>query len=57
MRKPVYLGLSILDIIKIAIHKIRLEYTKTQYGNDTQLSLNNSLNKNKTRFHRYLKGC
>ena len=57
MRKPVYLGLSILDIIKIAIHKIRLEYTKTQYGNDTQLSLNNILNKNRTRFHRYLKGC
>ena len=45
MRKPVYLGQSNLDIIKVAMQKIWFDYTKPKYGNDTQLSLNNSLNK------------
>ena len=53
MKKPAFLGLSILSNMKLAMQEIWFDYIKPKYGNDTLLSLNNSLNKNRTCFRRY----
>ena len=37
MNTPIYLGLSILDISKILIHKLWYDYMKPTYGNDVKL--------------------
>ena len=37
MNKPIYLGLSILDISKILIYEFRYDYMKPKYGNDAKL--------------------
>ena len=37
MNKPIYLGLSILDISKILIYKYWYDYMKPRYGNDVKL--------------------
>ena len=31
MNKPVYLGLSILDISKILMYEVKYDYTKAEY--------------------------
>ena len=41
MNKPIYLGLSILDISKILMHEFWYDYMKPKYGND----VNNRMNK------------
>ena len=33
MNKPIYLGLSILDISKILMHEFWYDYMKPKYGN------------------------
>ena len=33
INKPVYLGLSILDIIKTLMHEFSYDYVKQKYGN------------------------
>ena len=53
MKKPVFLGLSILSNMKLAMQEIWFDYIKPKYGNDTLFSLNNSLNENRTCFRRY----
>ena len=37
MNKPIYLGLSILDISKILMYEFWYDYMKPDYGNDVQL--------------------
>ena len=37
MNKPIYLGLSILDISKILIYEFWYDYMKPKYGNDVKL--------------------
>ena len=37
MNKPIYLGLSILDISKILMYEFWYDYMKTKYGNDVKL--------------------
>ena len=37
MNKPIYLGLSILDISKILMYEFWYDYMKPNYGNDVQL--------------------
>ena len=37
MNKPIYLGLSILDISKILMHEFWYDYMKPKYGNDVKL--------------------
>ena len=37
MNKPIYLGLSILDIRKILMYKFWYDYIKPKYGNDAKL--------------------
>ena len=37
MNKPIYLGLSILDISKILMYKFWYDYMKPKYGNDLKL--------------------
>ena len=37
MNKPIYLGLSILDISKILMHEFWYDYIKRKYGNDLKL--------------------
>ena len=37
MNKPVYLGLSILDISKILMYEFWYDYMKPKYGNDVKL--------------------
>ena len=37
MNKPIYLGLSILDISKILMYEFWYEYMKPKYGNDVKL--------------------
>ena len=37
MNKPIYLGLSILDISKILIYEFWYDYMKPRYGNDVKL--------------------
>ena len=37
MNKPIYLGLSILDIIIILMYEFWYEYMKSKYGNDVKL--------------------
>ena len=37
MNKPIYLGLSILDISKILMYKLWYDYMKPKYGNDVKL--------------------
>ena len=37
MNKPIYLGLSILDISKILMYKFWYDYMKPKYGNDVKL--------------------
>ena len=37
MNKPMYLGLSILDISKIFMYKFWYDYTKPKYGNRAKL--------------------
>ena len=37
MNKPIYLGLSILDISKILMYEFWYDYVKPKYGNDVKL--------------------
>ena len=37
MNKPIYLGLSILEISKILMYKFWYDYMKPKYGNDVKL--------------------
>ena len=37
MNKPMYLGLSILDISKILMYKFWYDYMKPKYDNDVKL--------------------
>ena len=37
MNKPIYLGLSILDISKILMYEFWCDYMKPKYGNDVKL--------------------
>ena len=37
MNKPIYLGLSILDISKILMYEVWYDYMKPKYGNDVKL--------------------
>ena len=37
MNKPIYLGLSIVDISKILMYEFRYDYMKPKYGNDVKL--------------------
>ena len=37
MNKPIYLGLSILEISKILMYKLLHDYMKLKYGNDVKL--------------------
>ena len=37
MNKPIYLGLSILDISKILMYEFWYSYMKPKYGNDVKL--------------------
>ena len=37
MKKPAYLGLSILDLSKTVMHEFRYDYAKPKYGENTQL--------------------
>ena len=37
MNKPIYVGLSILEISKILMYKFWYDYTKPKYGNDVKL--------------------
>ena len=37
MNKPIYLGLSILDISKILMYEFWYDYMKPKYGNDVKL--------------------
>ena len=37
MNKPIYLGLSILDICKILMYEFWYDYMKPKYGNDVKL--------------------
>ena len=37
MNKPIYLGLSILDISKILMYEFCRDYMKPKYGNDVKL--------------------
>ena len=37
MNKPIYLGLSILDISKILIYKFWYDYMKLKHGNKVRL--------------------
>ena len=37
MSKPIYLGLSILDISKILMYEFWYDYMKPKYGNDVKL--------------------
>ena len=37
MNKPIYLGLSILEIIKILMYEFWYDYMKPKYGNDVKL--------------------
>ena len=37
MNKPIYLGLSILDISKLLMHEFWYDYMKPKYGNDVKL--------------------
>ena len=37
MNKPIYLGLSILDISKILMYKFWYDYMKPKYGNDVKI--------------------
>ena len=37
MNKPIYLGLSILDISKLLMYKFLYDYMKPKYGNDVKL--------------------
>ena len=37
MNKPIYLGLSILDISKILMHEFWFDFMKVKYGNDVKL--------------------
>ena len=37
MNKPIYLGLSILDISKILMYEFWYDYMKSKYGNDVKL--------------------
>ena len=37
MNKPIYLGLSILDISKTLMYKFLYDYMKPKYGNDVKL--------------------
>ena len=39
MNKPIYLGLSILDISKILMYEFWYDYMKPKYGNDVKLCL------------------
>ena len=38
MNKPIYLGLSILDISKILMYEFRYDYMKPKYGDNVKLS-------------------
>ena len=38
MNKPVYLGLSILELTKILMHEFWYDYVKHQYGKKAKLS-------------------
>ena len=37
INKPIYLGLSILDISKILMYEFWYDYVKPKYGNDVKL--------------------
>ena len=37
MKKPIYLGLSILEISKILMYEFWYDYMKPKYGNDIKL--------------------
>ena len=37
MNKPIYLGLSILDISRILMYEVWYDYMKPKYGNDVKL--------------------
>ena len=37
VNKPIYLGLSILDISKILMYEFWYDYVKPKYGNDVKL--------------------
>ena len=37
MNKPVYLGLSILDLCKIVIHEFCYDYLKPKYGENVKI--------------------
>ena len=37
MKKPVYLGQTILDLSKIVMYEIHYDYMKPKYNNDLQL--------------------
>ena len=37
MNKPIYLGLSILEISKIVMHEFYYDYTKAKYGEKLKL--------------------
>ena len=39
MNKPVYLGLPILEISKIAMYKFPYDYTKLKYGAQIKIML------------------
>ena len=42
MNKPIYLGLSILDISKILMYEFWYDYKKPKYGNDVKLCYMNT---------------
>ena len=42
MNKPIYLGLSILDISKILMYKFWYDYMKPKYGNNVKLCYMNT---------------
>ena len=42
MNKPVYLGLSILEIIKVVMYQFQYDYTKPKYGEKLKLCYMNT---------------
>ena len=62
MNKPVYLGLSILEISDLVIYEFWYNYVKTKYGEKKGIMLHGyrqlySLYKNKRHLHRHFKRC